>query len=79
MAGESLLGVVGSDAMVATGHPLAAQAAQAQLLAGGSAVDAAIAADAVLGVVEPMAANKAANALRPYVMRQADITGTMFV
>ena len=55
MAGESLLGVVGSDAMVATGHPLAAQAAQAQLLAGGSAVDAAIAADAVLGVVEPMA------------------------
>ena len=55
MAGESLLGVVGSDAMVPTGHPLAAQAAQAQLLAGGSAVDAAIAADAVLGVVEPMA------------------------
>lgn len=48
-------GVVGRDAMVATGHPLAARAAQAQLKAGGSAVDAAIAADAVLGVVEPMA------------------------
>ncbi|MBS0292589.1 MAG: gamma-glutamyltransferase [Proteobacteria bacterium] len=49
------MGVVGDKAMVATGHPLAARAAQTQLLAGASAVDAAIAADAVLGVVEPMA------------------------
>lgn len=48
-------GVIGSQAMIATGHPLAAQAAREQLLLGGSAVDAAIAADAVLGVVEPMA------------------------
>lgn len=48
-------GVLGEVAMVATGHPLAAQAAKKQLLTGGSAVDAAIAADAVLGVVEPMA------------------------
>lgn len=48
-------GVLGERAMVATGHPLAAQAAAAVLREGGSAVDAAVAADAVLGVVEPMA------------------------
>lgn len=48
-------GVVGDSQMVATGHPLAGRAAANMLRMGGSAIDAAIAADAVLGVVEPMA------------------------
>ena len=45
----------GQTSMIATGNPLAAAAAQGMLDLGGSAIDAAIAADAVLGVVEPMA------------------------
>lgn len=55
MAQDNPWGVVGDRQMVATGHPLAASAAAGVLREGGSAVDAAIAADAVLGVVEPMA------------------------
>jgi gamma-glutamyltranspeptidase/glutathione hydrolase len=55
MTTEAKAGVRASNSMVAAGNPLAVEAALAALAAGGSAVDAALSADAVMGLVEPMA------------------------
>ena len=56
---------------VAAGHPLAAMAGTRMLLQGGSAADAAVAAMAVMNVVEPWASSAAGNGFATCLDRKA--------
>ncbi|MCQ9617681.1 gamma-glutamyltransferase [Paenalcaligenes niemegkensis] len=62
--------IYAANGMVATGHPLASQAALAILQQGGSAMDAAITASAVLCVVDPAASGVGGDAFYTYYDHQ---------
>ena len=58
--------VTAQDFMVATAHPLATQAGYAVLEAGGTAADAAVAVQAMLGLVEPQSSGLGGGAFALY-------------
>ncbi len=62
--------VPGPNGLVAAGHPLASMAGVSMLMQGGSAADAAVAAMAVLNVVEPWASSAAGNGLATCLERK---------
>lgn len=74
MSNPQAEGVRAQRCMVASGHPLAAQAALQCLREGGSAVDAALAADAILGVVEPMATSIGGDVLAMVVAPDGEVS-----
>ncbi len=73
--GEAGEPVSGTRHMVVTAHPLASRAARVMLYNGGSAVDATIAAQAVLGLVEPQSSGLGGGAfLLHYAVETGEIT-----
>ncbi|MEL7272576.1 MAG: gamma-glutamyltransferase [Pseudomonadota bacterium] len=71
---EGVSPVTSQNWMVAVAHPLAAEAAAHVLRRGGSASDAAIAAQAMLGLVEPQSSGLGGGA---FLVRYDDETGTV--